>query len=294
MNKNSKKVVEDVEVKETAYNAEVGEVAEVVSDTSYSIAVQSRTIDVNGHEGFQYTEKGKDGQIVTKTVYEPSVVSLYKKVDYLTQIMDVSRKALAIELGHMDLESIKKAGIKGGFNGFITKCLGKSLDTNTAGGYRRVGRVFGHSYIDDKGQVQYLWHEPISQDVPVTHLRQVLSLVDLPKEWESMTDNEIAEKYRAFAEKYLYTGQISLDCTLKEIREQIKSVNGIVAEVTPTEVSREQAGEQAGEQVGEQAGEQARENALLAIGTLYGYFEGNEKVLALLAEVAEALQNENA
>lgn len=258
----------------------------------FGLSVQSRLTEVDGHKAFTYIEKTKDGELVSKTVYEPSVVAVYEKVDYLTQVARISVKALCIELGHLDIEGVKKAGIKGGFNGFISKCFGRDLDTNTAQRYRRIGKVFGRSYVDETGKTQYMWHEPISQDVSVTNLGQVLSLVDLPKEWEDMEDAEIFKLYKRFIDNYVLTGKISLDSTLKDLRQAMKDLKTEVATVNATEVSSEPVQAQEKEVTPEMVQAEKTEEATMAVQTLYTYFEGNTTVLAMLAQIAEAIGND--
>ena len=261
-----------------------------------ALSVTRRTFETEtGNRAFTYTERTKDGQLVEKTVFEPAIVEIFERVDYLTQVSDESRKALCIELSLITEEAIKKAGIKGGFAGFITKCFGAKLDSNTAGRYRRIGKVFGTKSItetDGTVRTSYVWKSPISADVSVTNLGQVLGLVGLPKDYDKLSDDEICELYDKFVSTYIVSGALSLDCSLKELRKAIRELSDMVtATAEEVENGETENGENGEPENGEpENGETNEESATLALDTLALYFKGNEKALALLTELSEMLK----
>lgn len=259
---------------------------------NFDITVRTSTT-ADGHKSFSYKEKTKDGEIVLKTVYEPALVAIFEKVDYLTQVSDASRKALCLELAGINAEMLKKAGIKGGFNGFIEKCFGVKLDANTAGRYRKVGVVFGTR--DDNGRA--VWKAPISADVSVSNLDVVLPLVNLPKNWEDLSAKEIDSLYDDFVGKYIVTGLISLDATQKELKRQkhdlFNMVEGVASEIDNSITSDKTVTTDETVTIDETVSSDKTvtiDNCVEYVDALMVHFKGNEKALELLAQIAELLK----
>lgn len=253
---------------------------------------------------FEYTEKVKkdDTEVEVKhTCFDPAIVSVYEKVEFLTQVGNESRKALCIELAGVTREMVKKAGFKGGFNAFISNCFGARLDPNTAQKYRKVGRVFGIK-TEMEGKVGYRWKEPIAVNVSVTNLSQVLGLVDLPKNWEELTDAEMEKVYLKFAQAYIYSGRINLDCTLSDLREAIRKVQndidgtGLATEQKGAQGAQDEQDEQKGAQDAQDAQDEQDEHIddeqevlTVYLDAFRVHFKGNDEALSLIAKLAELL-----
>ena len=234
---------------------------------------------------FEYIEKVKkeDTEVEIKhTCFDPAIVSVYEKVEYLTQVGNESRKALCIELAGVTREMVKKAGFKGGFNAFISNCFGARLDANTAQKYRKVGRVFGIK-TEAEGKVGYRWKEPIASNVSVTNLSQVLGLVDLPKNWEELTDAEMEKVYLKFVQTYIYTARINLDCTLSDLREAIRKVQ---SEIDGTGLAKEQKQD---EQKQDEHIDDEEEVLTVYLDAFRVHFKGNAEALTLIAKLADML-----
>lgn len=242
----------------------------------------------------------KDGEIINKEIFTPSVVEAYENIDYLRSLKDVSEKGTAIEISLLDDETLKKEGFKGGVMDFITQVFGKSLAINTAQKYRKIGLVFGNKTVDENGKIKYSWLAPIPDDVSVTNLTQIIALLNLPRDYMNLSKSEIEKIRDTFVKTYIITGKLHLDATNEILRKDLKNLkkdenviettaeeitgdeNGNTAETEPENATTEELDERTED-------ERKRDVAIEYIDYLKIYFKGDKNALKAIATLVKIL-----
>lgn len=242
----------------------------------------------------------KDGEIVNKEIFTPAVVEAYENIDYLRSLKDVSEKGLVVEIGLLDDEMLKKEGFKGGVMDFIGQVFGSSLALNTVQKYRKIGKVFGLKTVDENGKIKYGWKEPIPNDVSVTNLTQIIGLLNLPKDYTTLSEAEIDKIFKAFVVNYVVTNKIHLDATNSILRDDIKALKETVddIETTAEEIKDGETAEENKTAETAEAAETAEEmdeettkrnNAIEALDYLKVYFKGDKTALKAIATLVKII-----
>ena len=242
----------------------------------------------NGKEIFLVNRKDENGLIFRKEIRTPALVSALANMEALAFASKISSKGLSIEIGALDLESLKKEGFKSVSDFVQSADFGVMLDSNTINRYRRVGKAFGIKSISEDGKTMYRWYG-IDNDVTVTNIGAILSLIDFPEKFESATIDELHECIDVFVSRYIDTDKLHLSAPLKTLRAEIKALSEIVLDTTATEVT-EGATEDATEDATEGATEVIEENAIIHIDALRITFKGNKKALDMLSKLADMLE----
>ena len=243
----------------------------------------------------------KDGEIVNKEIFTPAVVEAYENIDYLRSLKDVSEKGLVVEIGLLDDEMLKKEGFKGGVMDFIGQVFGSSLAINTVQKYRKIGKVFGIKTVDENGKIKYGWKEPIPNDVSVTNLTQIIGLLNLPKDYTTLSEAEIDKIFKAFVVNYVITNKIHLDATNAILRDDIKALKEAVndiettaeeikdgeAENSTTEAENSTTEAETAEEMDEETAK--RNNAIEALDYLKLYFKGDKTALKAIATLVKII-----
>lgn len=243
----------------------------------------------------------KDGEIINKEIFTPSVVEAYENIDYLRSLKDVSEKGTAIEISLLDDETLKKEGFKGGVMDFITQVFGKSLAINTAQKYRKIGLVFGNKTVDENGKIKYSWLAPIPDDVSVTNLTQIIALLNLPRDYMNLSKAEIDKIRDTFVKTYIITGKLHLDATNDILRKELhdlkkdenvvpttaEEISGDETTTSETETENENAN---AEEIDERTeDERKRDVAIEYIDYLKIYFKGDKNALKAIATLVKIL-----
>lgn len=243
----------------------------------------------------------KDGEIINKEIFTPSVVEAYENIDYLRSLKDVSEKGTAIEISLLDDETLKKEGFKGGVMDFITQVFGKSLAINTAQKYRKIGLVFGNKTVDENGKIKYSWLAPIPDDVSVTNLTQIIALLNLPRDYMNLSKAEIDKIRDTFVKTYIITGKLHLDATNEILRKDLKNLkkDENVIETTAEEITGDENGTSEAENENENGtseelderteDERKRDVAIEYIDYLKIYFKGDKNALKAIATLVKIL-----
>lgn len=171
------------------------------------------------------TKKDAEGREVAVYIENPTLAKQVNKAAMLDALASVSLMAVCIELAEIDYETVHNEG----FSSVVEFVVGTGMckqDEKTLQGYWRVGMVFG-VLGEDHARTGYHWKPDIKQAATVTNLRQVLSLLNLPKRFiEKCTRDEIEDAYDEFVEKYIDTGKINPAHTNAEVRKEINEVTG--------------------------------------------------------------------
>lgn len=202
--------------------------------------------------------------------------------------------ALAVTLSNVTQKMVSDSGMTS-----MDKWLSanfKHIDVKTARKYRKIGFFFAESYTDEKGKKQYRWCEPIPQDVTISNLDRVLSLLKV--KWDSydtLSKEEVEKVRNDFINDYILTDKIHLLASQNALKEEIKALNDIVVTYTEktedkTEEKTEDKTEDKTEEKPEDKTEEKEdktENAKNYINALSVIFSGNNVALKLLSDLAK-------
>lgn len=248
----------------------------------------------NGKEIFLVNRKDENGLMFRKEIRTPALVSALANMEALAFASKISSKGLSIEVGSLDLESLKKEGFKSVSDFVQSADFGVMLDSNTINRYRRIGKAFGLKESTEDGKTTYCWYG-IDNDVTVTNIAAILSLVEFPEKFESATIGELHDCIDVFVSRYIDTDKLHLSAPLKTLRAEIKALNDVVIDSTATEVT-EDATEDATEDTTKVTGitevteDATEESAIVHIDALRVAFKGNKKALDMLSKLADMLE----
>jgi len=246
----------------------------------------------NGKEVFMVNRKDENGLMFRKEIRTPALVSALVNMEALAFASKISSKGLSIEIGSLDLESLKKEGFKSVSEFVQSADFGVMLDSNTINRYRRIGKAFGLKESTEDGKTSYQWYG-VDNDVTVTNLAAILSLIEFPEKFESATIDELHESIDVFISRYIDTDKLHLSAPLKTLRAEIKALSEVVMDTTATEVTEDatEATEDATEATeATEVTEATEESAIVHIDALRVAFKGNKKALDMLSKLADMLE----
>lgn len=238
---------------------------------------------VKGKGGVVERHVIKDGEReIVLTGHDAEVVA---RSQYLAVADADISKALACFLADIDCEFPKRYGIKS-MNRALEIATNGLKDGNTLSKYRRVGRVFGAVAPDGSP----VWKDPIPQDVSITNLTSCLGLLNLPRDIDDLSREELDATFDEFVAKfcdptlpsYLRSLQGSLTALRAEIHDYNTSIDGGAAE----HKSKGKAKSKGTEPL------TPEERINLALADLAEHFATNEHAFALVKELTELWSKE--
>lgn len=256
---------------------ELASTDKVASEASARVAslMASTTHEVGKDEMVLVGDKELTVHALKQTVVTAQTLIAYSKV---------SNMALSCEMGKLTKAGVERDGFKS-VTSFIKQAFGAQQDVNTLGRYYRVGRIFGDP-------ATHTWKRPIPADVSITNLGVCLSLIDTT-DIDKWTDAECDKAFNTFMDLYVYTDKIALRSSLQTIRKDVKVIlNPDTADIPSTAQEipmQEQEQAQDVEITPEVEAQQAQDNAREAVDLLYTYFAGRDDVIALIAQIADAI-----
>ena len=245
---------------------------------NYGTKFVPATVKGKGGVAERHIIKDGDREIVL-TGRDAEVVA---RAQYFATVSDDVLKAMACFLADIDKDFAKRYGIKS-MNRVLEIATNNAKDGNTLSKYRRVGRIFGTIGKDGKPA----WKDPIPQGASITNLTSCLGLLDLPRDIDDLTPEEVDAVFNDFVAKfcdptltsYLRSLQGSLTALRAEIHDYNTSVDG-----GATAPKKGKKGKKGGDNPAPLTPE---ERINLALADLAEHFADNDHAFALVKELTE-------
>lgn len=219
-----------------------------------------------------------------KEIKDKALVVMHDKAKVLLAVRKVSDKAMCVEVARLTLDDVKRVGFKS-LNDYLKQVFESDLTTGQIADYIRVGKIFA-----DTTAQGYKWKKAIPQDVTLTNLRDVLSLVfeeckgKDEKDVCKLSDTELNKLYDRFVSIYLEgDNPCPLQASNAYLREWKKALkedaDAIPTTAQEVDGQQEQEQEQDGQQEQENVTEDViRDNAKSALADLMALYKDNAEI----------------
>lgn len=299
-------------------NANANKVSEnKVFSEEFSISSVASTalthIDKDGvvTDKFQYRAMDKDGNITVKSTNNLTTMQVVNAVQFFANVGKLSNKAIATEWGRVTTDLAKSEGFKTPAE--MIKSIFPEYSNNTINQYRKVGQFFCvREEIETQGKksINYRYRAGIDETVNITNLTQVISLANLPDNFEKLTKEEVDKLYSEFYKKYLENFKINLNLPQSELKKQIKTILSDNEAIDTTFTDKtdnkseqsdkndekaEKSDKKSEKTVKSEKGDRnhemsTKEQATEAIVYLSCIFKGDTQILKMLAKISESIE----
>lgn len=273
---------------------------------SFALPEMSTELTVSDKDGivtksFMYKSTDKDGNITYKTAKSELTMSFINSVNFWSKVGKVAPRNIAIEMAQVTDEMAKSEGYKSVKE--MIKSIYPNYTDNTINGYRRAGWFFGVKETDEKGQVHYRYRNGIDDDVSINNLTAVLTLCNIPKDYQKLSTDEVNGLYKAFYEKYILSGEINLSEHQAELKKKVGKLNNTIDgdyEVKSDNSDNSDKSDNSENKTVDKNSKSSTESvksddvkttAINSVNALALIFKGNTAILGLLDEIAKAVDN---
>ncbi|MBO7732705.1 MAG: hypothetical protein J6S67_09140 [Methanobrevibacter sp.] len=276
---------------------------------SFALPEMSTELTVSDKDGivtksFMYKSTDKDGNVTYKTAKSELTMSFINSVNFWAKVGKVAPRNIAIEMAQVTEEMAKSEGYKSVKE--MIKSIYPNYTDNTINGYRRAGWFFGIKEIDEKGQVHYRYRNGIDGDTSINNLTAVLTLCNIPKDYQKLSTDEVNGLYKAFYEKYILTGEINLSLPQSELKKQISAIQNTIdgncedktnnSDNSDNSDNSENTENKTVDKNSKSSTESVKSDdvkttAINSVNALALIFKGNTAILGLLDEIARAVDN---
>lgn len=276
---------------------------------NYSLPDMSTELTVEDKDGivttdFMYKSTDKDGNITYKRAKSLATMSFINSVNFWAKVGKVAPRNIAIEMAQITDEVAKSEGYKSSKE--MIKSIFPDYTDNTINGYRRAGWFFGVKEVDENGQIHYRYRNGIDDDVSINNLTAVLTICNIPKDYQKLSTVEHDALYKVFYENYVLTGEINLSLPQSELKKQISAIQNTVegncADKTNNSDNSDNSNnsensdnktvdKNSKSSTENEKGEDIKTTAINSVNVLAFIFKGNTAILGLLDEIAKAVDN---
>lgn len=295
---------------ENIVETNVNDIADVTTYAeSFALPEMSTELTVSDKDGivtrsFMYKSTDKDGNITYKTAKSELTMAFINSVNFWAKVGKVAPRNIAIEMAQITDEVAKSEGYKSSKE--MIKSIFPDYTDNTINGYRRAGWFFGIKETDEKGQVHYRYRNGVDDDTSINNLTAVLTLCDIPKDYQKLKVEEVNTLYKKFYEKYILTGEINLSLPQSELKKQISAIQNTIdgncedktnnSDNSDNSDNSENSENKTFDKKGNSSTESVKSDdvkttAINSVNALALIFKGNTAILGLLDEIAKAVDN---
>ena len=219
-----------------------------------------------------------------KEIKDKALVLMHDKASLLLAVRKVSDKAMCVEVARLTTDEVKRVGFKS-LADYLRKVFESDLTSGQIQDYIRVGKIFADTTA--KG---YKWKSAIPQDVTLTNLRDVMSLVfeecngKDEKDVTKLSDTELNKLYDRFVSVYLEGDNPcplqASNSYLREWKRELKEDKDAIP-TTAQEVDGQAEDGQTADvdgQTEDVTEDVIRENAKVALADLMALYRDNEEI----------------
>lgn len=218
-----------------------------------------------------------------KVIKDAKLCAMHTRSAVLLTARRIGDKAMCKEVALLATDDVKKVGFKS-IPAYLREVFQTDLTAGQINDYIRVGKIFA-----DKESAGYKWKSAIPQDVTLTNLRDVLSLVfeecngKDEKDVLKLSDSELNRLYDRFVSIYvegdnpapLQASNAYLRDWKKSLKEDAEAIPTTATEVPEGDAEEVQEQEQEQENVTEDV---IRENAKVALSDLMSFYRDNADI----------------
>lgn len=260
---------------------------------------------------FKFTDSVKDAdgntKLIERSVTNPALIKSFVKIQTIDIMSRFATSIYAFEFSKLTKAQAEEYKCKNIIDLIYKVFPTLAIDKTTASKYRKVGLIFCDRTKDSEN---FAFRNGIDYDVSVNTLDRLTTLANPDKKnLDDCTEDELTELFNNFYQKYVVTGQISLNASQSVVKSQVATIlkdsEKVVAtikkeEVKEIEISDKESKDTENSENSESSAtpsaelsnnsESKQSSAEYCLNMLKTIFEGNKNALNLISKLTKEVE----